>query len=66
VVYLAGSGIDEVVGKDVGVPLAAGSDLGAWHDAVAKGLALAQEAGFQDRLKQHLDSLLTWREAGSG
>ena len=65
VVYLAGSGIDEVVGKDVGVPLAAGSDLGAWHDGIAKGLALAQEVGFQDRVKQHLGSLLTWREAAS-
>ncbi len=63
VVYLAGSGIDEVVGASVGIPVPTGSDLAAWDEAIVKGLALAQEPDYQVRLTQHLASMVTWNDA---
>ncbi|MCX6109263.1 MAG: glycosyltransferase [Proteobacteria bacterium] len=63
VVYLAGSGIDEVVGASVGVPIPRGSDLAAWDEAIVKGLALAQGPDYEVRLTQHLASMVTWSDA---
>jgi len=66
VVYLAGSGIDEVVGQDVGIALARGATARDWEIAIDAALETSASPRFRDRLEAHLATLPTWKDSALG
>ncbi|MCX6104759.1 MAG: glycosyltransferase [Proteobacteria bacterium] len=63
VVYHPGSGIDEVAGRSVSVPVDDTKSVLSWDKAVEEALGRSQREGFPKMLADHLSSLPTWKDA---
>lgn len=63
VVYLKGSGIDEVVGNQVGFGVAAGSPPLKWIEVIRDAAEFALSSEFLDQLQIWLGKLATWQDA---
>ena len=65
VVYRAGSGIDEVAGSSVSVPVLDHESVDAWDHAVNEALLKLNRNDFDDMVGAHLASLPTWKDAAN-
>src|SRR5690606_4120674 len=63
VVYHAGSGIDEVVGDQVGIPLDPSASPNDWAKAVFAAVDRGVTPDFLDTMKNHLSQMATWKDA---
>ena len=63
VVYHPGSGIDEVAGRSVSVPVDDSESVQSWDRAVKEALHRSQRDDFPEMLALHLSSLPTWKDA---
>ena len=63
VVYLPGSGIDEVAGRTVSIPVYDATSVLSWDKAVEEAIDRAQRDDFPKMLALHLSSLPTWKDA---
>ncbi len=63
VVYQSGSGIDEVCGDRVAMPMRIEDGPDQWVAGIAQMLATAQQPGYAEALRQHLRDRISWDQA---
>lgn len=63
VVYMRGSGIDEVAGDQVGFPLSSGASPKLWIERIREARDFAVTPEFNCRLEQWLSKLPSWKDS---
>jgi len=65
VVYMAGSGIDEVCGQDIATPLTQSAAPGIWASEIRKIIKRSNSPEFEQKIKNHILKMPTWLDAAN-